>query len=378
VLPSVAVPYDCEDQSFLAVCKVEDSEVGKVSKNWRSVSVITVGCVVTIVACAITASAKRTDDVVVMKNGDRMTGEIKKLQRGELTFKADYMAESVVLDWRKVARLESQDPYLISFTTGYQIAEHFRLVDTAEDNFQIGPNGGLKIRQMDVLRILPIETKFFKQLEGSIGLGLNYTSGNDQYQAELTASATYRRGDHAISGSIDSSFSGQTHGTSSARNQFDVDYRRRISPRWFAGGLFDLLRSDQQSLDLRVTGGGIIGRNLVQTERTRMSTFFGLAVNREKYRVVPARQWTTNADAIGGFDFTTFRFSKTDLTSHVYVFPSLNTPGRVRTQLKTDLSYKIAKDFWWGFHVYENFDSKPPIKADKNDLGVSASISWKF
>ena len=348
------------------------------NKNgWPSV-VVGLGCIATMFACAVTALAKRTDDVVVMKNGDRMTGEIKKLQRGELTFKAGYMAESVDLDWSKVARLESQDPYLISFTTGYQIAEHFRLVDTGEDNFQIGPNGVLKLRQMDVLRILPIEGKFWKQLEGSIGLGLNYTSGNDQYQAELTASATYRRGDDAITGSIDSSFSGQTKGTRSARNQFDVDYRRRISPRWFAGGLFDLLRSDQQSLDLRVTGGGIIGRSLLLTERTRMSTFFGLAVNREKYKVVPARQWTTNADAIGGFDFTTFRFSRTDLTSHFYVFPSLNTPGRLRTQLKTDLNYKIAKDFWWGFHIYENFDNKPPIKADKNDLGVSASLSWKF
>ena len=150
-----------------------------IKSRW-SVTVIAVGCFVTIMAGAGTVSAKRTDDVVVMKNGDRMTGEIKKLQRGELTFKADYMDESVVLDWTKVARLESQDPYLISFTTGYQIAEHFRLVDSGEDNFQIGPNGVLKIRQMDVLRILPIENRFWKQLEGSIGLGVNFTSGNDQ------------------------------------------------------------------------------------------------------------------------------------------------------------------------------------------------------
>jgi hypothetical protein len=346
--------------------------------SWLRKSVTLFGCVLITLGCTAGASAKRTDDVVVMKNGDRMTGEIKKLQRGELTFKASYMAEAVDLDWSKVARLESQDPYLISFTTGYQIAEHFRLVDTDADNFQIGPNGVLKIRQMDVLRILPIETKFWKQLEGSIGLGLNYTSGNDQYQVELTAAAAYRRGDHVLSGSIDSSFSGQTQGTRNARNQFDLDYRKQLTPRWFAGGLFDLLRSDQQSLERRVTGGGLIGRNLVQTERTRLSTFVGVDVNREKYKVFPARQATTNADVIGGLDFTTFRFSKTNITSHLFVYPSVTTPGRIRTQLKTDLNYKIAKDFWWGFHLYENFDSKPPINAKKNDLGVSASISWKF
>ena len=41
--------------------------------------------------------AKRTDDVVVLKNGDHLTGEIKSLQRGELRFKSSYMAEAVRL-----------------------------------------------------------------------------------------------------------------------------------------------------------------------------------------------------------------------------------------------------------------------------------------
>jgi Protein of unknown function, DUF481 len=351
-----------------------------VSSNSSAKLIYLVGCLATMFACAAVAVAKHKDDVVVMKNGDRMTGEIKKMQRSQLTFKAEYMSADVVLDWSKVARLESKDPYLISMTDGHQIAEHFKLVEATDvENFQIGPSGVLKVNQMDVLRILPIESRFLKQLEGSISLGLSYTSGNDQYQTDLSATATYRRGRHAFTGSIESAFSGQTKGTSTARNQFDFDYRRQLSQRWFAGGLFDLLRSDQQSLDRRVTGGGLIGRNLLQTERTRLTAFGGMAVNREKYNVVPARASSTNVDALAGMDFTTFRFSKTDITSHFFVYPSVTTPGRVRAQLKSDISYKLAKDFWWGFHVYENFDSKPPIRtANKNDLGVSASISYKF
>ncbi len=349
-----------------------------VRKSWSIITIL--GCsLLVIFSSAVIVNAKHTDDLVIMKNGDRMTGEIKKMQRSQLTFKADYMAGDVVLDWSRVARLESKDPYLISMTDGHQIAEHFKLVDDPDvENFQIGPSGGLKVYQTNVLRILPIEARFLKQLEGSIGLGLSFTSGNDQYQAEVNASATYRRGRNAFTGSVDSAFSGQTHGTSSARNQFDFDYRRQLSQRWFAGGLVDLLRSDQQSLDLRITGGGLLGRTLLQTERTRLSMYGGMAVNREKYSVAPAREWATNADALGGIDFTTFRFSKTDITSHFFIYPSVTTPGRMRAQLKSDLSYKLAKDFWWGFHVYENFDSKPPIKAKKNDLGVSASLSWKF
>ena len=335
-------------------------------------------CVALLFGCTMVTLSKHKDDVVVMKNGDRITGEIKSLKQGELIFKASYMVDSVHLDWAEVARLESKDSYLISMVDGYQFREQFRLEEHGSENFHIGPTGVIKVTQKDVVRILPIELNFWRQLEGSINLGLNYTSGNDQYNVDFASTATYRWSDSSLTTSFDTSFSGQTNGTKTARNEITLDYRKQLSQRWFAGALFDTLHSDQQSLDLRVTAGGLIGRNLIVSERTRFSAFGGLGVNREKYSVPPAQEWKTNVDAIGGIDFATFRFSSTNITSRLTVFPSLNTPGRVRTQLKSDLNIKIAKDFWWGLHVYENFDSKPPIRADKNDLGISTSIGWKF
>ncbi len=84
------------------------------------------------------------------------------------------------------------------------------------------------------------------------------------------------------------------------------------------------------------------------------------------------------SDALAGVDFTTFRFKSTDIRTRFSLFPSLTTPGRMRLQATSDLHLKIVKDLYWGFHVYENFDSKPPVRADKNDLGISASLGWKF
>ena len=69
-------------------------------------------------ACSITTFAKHDDDVVVLKNGDRLTGEIKGMQRGELKVKADYMAEAVRLDWARVERLESKSVFMISLVDG--------------------------------------------------------------------------------------------------------------------------------------------------------------------------------------------------------------------------------------------------------------------
>jgi len=64
---------------------------------------------------------KRKDDVVVMTNGDKFTGEIKSLQYGELVFKSDYMKDSVHLDWKKVKTLQSKDTFIISLTNGTRV-----------------------------------------------------------------------------------------------------------------------------------------------------------------------------------------------------------------------------------------------------------------
>jgi hypothetical protein len=330
---------------------------------------------------ALTATAKN-EDVVVLKNGDRMTGEIKGLQRGELRFKSDYMAESVRLDWSKVASLESKSTYMIWLVDGKLMTDVMRLVANRSSevaNFVIGNSQQtIKVHQLDVIRITPADRGFWRRLEGSIDFGLSFTSGNDQYQTNLAATSTYRTGAHSFTASVDSAFSGQTEGTSTRRNQFTFDYRRQLNERWYVGGLIDFLRSDQQSLRLRTSTGGLIGRNLKQTEHTRLSVFGGVVGTREHYSTILSKPSATNADALAGVDFFTFRFSKTDIRSRLSVYPSLTTPGRTRFQTTSDLRIKIVKDLWWGFHIYENFDSKPPVAADKNDLGVSTTLGWKF
>ena len=333
-------------------------------------------------AWAVTVCAKHTDDVVVLKNGDRMTGEIKSLQRGELRFKADYMAEAVRLDWARVDRIESKSTYIISLVNGHLFTNVLRLVpsnSTEVSNFVIGSaSDGFRVPQLDVIRILPAEPGFWRRLEGSIDFGFSFTSGNDQYQTALNATTTYRTGDNSFTAAIDSTFSGQSEGDNLTRNQFIFDYRKQLTPKYYVGGLFELLQSDQQSLNLRTSAGGLVGRNLVLTEHTRLSVFGGAVGSRENYSALIGTPKSTNADALAGVDFSTFRFKTTDIRSRFSLFPSLTTPGRTRLQLTSDLHIKVVKDLYWGFHVYENFDSRPPVRADKNDLGISTSLGWKF
>ncbi|HET8783637.1 MAG TPA: hypothetical protein VFM63_14525, partial [Pyrinomonadaceae bacterium] len=114
--------------------------------------------------CACSALAKNVDDVVVLKNGDRLTGEIKGLQRGELRIKADYMAESVRLDWSKIQSIESKSMFMIWLVDGKLVTDVMRLLPTnssAVANFVIGSSREpIRVQQLDVIRITPIERGF--------------------------------------------------------------------------------------------------------------------------------------------------------------------------------------------------------------------------
>src|SRR3954463_12831445 len=64
----------------------------------------------------------KTIDVIVMKNGDRLSGEIKKIEHGLLYIETPYISgEQVAVDWLQVERIESQRPYRVELDTGKRV-----------------------------------------------------------------------------------------------------------------------------------------------------------------------------------------------------------------------------------------------------------------
>src|SRR5277367_5783709 len=67
---------------------------------------------------ALPAFARESTDVVVMKNGDHLTGEIKGLNAGVLYMSMQYILGTSSVDWSRVARLESKQLFLVKTEDG--------------------------------------------------------------------------------------------------------------------------------------------------------------------------------------------------------------------------------------------------------------------
>lgn len=327
--------------------------------------------------------AKRKDDQVVMKNGDKFTGEIKGLQYGELIFKSDYMEDSVHLDWKEVDSLRSQDVYIVSLSNGQRVTG---LIDkmTTPDNrgreFKIIAEGStIDVASPDIITIQQREGSFWNQLTGSISYGFGYASDNKATNSSLGADVAFRSAKNTVQLATSSQFSSQTDAQNTNRFTFDSYYARMLNNKWSAIGLFTLLKSNQQDLELRSTYGGGVGRKLLQTDKTSVMAIGGAAYSHENYVPQPGTEPIhNNAEAIVGITFSTFRFKTLNLNSQTFVFPSISDPGRLRLSSQSNLRIELVRNFYWNFQVYENHDTRPPVKAPKNDLGLTTSLGWTF
>jgi len=83
-------------------------------------------------------------DVVVLANGDRITGEIKGLERGLLTLKTDALG-TVEIEWAKIGRIETQQ--LLEIEDSAHKRYLGQVVGTGEDgSLQIAPSrGGVRL-----------------------------------------------------------------------------------------------------------------------------------------------------------------------------------------------------------------------------------------
>jgi hypothetical protein len=223
------------------------------------------------------------------------------------------------------------------------------------------------------------------QLAGQITSGASYNSGDDDLQFSASGSIGYD-GEHYgfnLSGSSSLNSHSGDDDTSTSRNTAQLLNQIPLGRQWFAVGLVDLLNSDQQDLRLRTTIGGGIGEWLVRSGHTRLSAFAGLVYTHEEYVTTSDTGESTpelrsNLEAIGSLVYTFHRFKTADVDARATVYPSLSALGRVRFSVAPTLNVELVRNLYWTFTLYENYDSRPPVNAARNDFGVTNSIGWKF
>jgi hypothetical protein len=315
-------------------------------------------------------------DLVVLRNGDRLHGELKALQYGRLELSTSSMG-TVYVEWDKVAGLTSPRFFELELMDGSRYYGSLEPADAG--TLGVALEGQVTpVEAARVVRIRLLKSSFWDRIDGSISLGASYTRSSEIGQGSLNFSVGTRRPAFELKADFSTTITVQPDQPDQSRATAGVSYLRLMRSRWFVPGTGRLERNTDLGLDLRSSVGGGLGRYLVQTNRSVLAAAGGLVLNREN----PVDgDSTTNVEALltTTYEFFTYDTPKTDIEMQFLLFPSLNVSGRYRTEFSLTLSREVVRDFTVGVTGYDSYDNKPPAgSSSTHDFGISLNIGWTF
>lgn len=326
------------------------------------------------------ACAAPKTDVVILLNGDRITGEVKGMQQGQLEFKTD-AAGTLFIEWDKIASLKTDQYLQVELENGLRLGGN--VPQPGED--QTLRLAGDEVSQAqeaafaEIVRLDPIEHgKILKRLDGYVTAGYNFTKANELQQLTFTGGLNARSELHEWSLDGSSTVTSQEGNDDASRYSIEAWWRRFLQERWFLQGFGGFESNDELALDLRTIVGGAYGRYLVQTQKQEWSTYAGLAYTRESYQ---GEDQQDSAEAVLGTQYSFFRYDEPEasLDATLNVYPSLSEGGRVRSEGSLRSRYEIVTDLFFEISLYGSYDSDPGEQALSNyDYGVTTSLGFTF
>ena len=320
--------------------------------------------------------AQKTD-ILVLKRGDAITGEVKELNRGKLSYKTDDMG-TLSVEWDKVAHLTSTNYFDVENRFG---TRYFGRLAASEEQGEllIILADTVRVRMTNIVAISRIRASFWSRLDGYVDLGIDFQKANNNRQLNGSGEVKYRGEKWASRLNGSTYFQRQEGADQTSRNNLSLNGQRLFGNHWSALAFGAVEQNQQLGLDLRQTIGAGVTREFIHTNRMTFMAVASLAYANEDYTDEEDKTNTVQLPLGAEYQFFLFDSPKTDLSSDLTVVPILNDLGRWRIDFNVRVSYELISDFTIGFSFFDNFDSRPPsATASTNDYGLTFSIGYTF
>ena len=327
---------------------------------------------VLIVLWVLAWPAAAAADEVMLKNGDRLTGDIVKMSDGSLVLKTPYAGE-VKIDWKEVQGITSKAPVKVQ-TLDDSVLQGIvtspagdQIVVTGE---QFGPTRAIPLTSIKAINPPPMVT-----YSGAFNLGGVVAKGNSDSKA-INGSLIYSlRADRHRFGVEGKYNYGEQSNKLNVRNSlaelsYDVFVTKRIFLNFFA--LFE--QDTFQDLNLRSTFGAGPGYQFIDTKRTQLSATVGVAYVNEDWRT---RTDDSSADGRWGVNFTTAIIPERLLFFHRQEgFYDFKAPNAWRLRADQGFLVPVYKQFAMNLEYDLRYDSNPAPGRKKTDHLYIVGISY--
>ena len=331
---------------------------------------------------SMSAYAEKTD-VVVLINGNAVTGEVKSLDFGSLRYSTDSMG-TVNIDWEDIVNITSNQSLQIEVIDGHR---YYGQLVAPEERHHIRlktPSDVIDFPMTEIVRITPIDTadKFWQRLDGSFSFGIQTQKSSEITTSNLSADISYRTrqylvGLRATSNLTNQTGNGEDGSVTTSRETFQANYQRFKGNRWFTDWFTGWESNDELGLDSRLSIGGALGRYFVQTNKNQFSVTLGVQASRERFTGDDAD--TTIPE--GRIEIRYLRRNlvpETSINFTTKIYPSLEDFSRYRAETDLVIRREFVNDLFSDLTIGHSFLSDPPTGAESIDYAVTTSLGYSF
>jgi len=319
-------------------------------------------------------------DVLTLKNGDRITGDIKRIWDSEITIEPEYSDEFDV-DVASVERIESNRQFEIELHDGRKMLATLNGADADGGQVIDTEAGPIVVRLADVFELDEPEKEF--DWESHVELAANINKGNtDTATSKLRADTMVKFNDHRHIGEI-TFFREELAGISTQeRDLLRYNYNWLYSVPWFLSTNFSLERDPIIELDSRIIVSVGVGRDIWDTPRRRLNVQAGAGYQQEKFNQDDPELALVTDGAVATW---TLRYRQDFLNNDVDLFHNhtitSNINGRTNTSFRTStgFSYEITDLLSATISLDFNYETHPVDDLTENeDLAFLLGIGAEF
>ena len=325
-----------------------------------------------------TGTEETGKDIVHLVNGDRLSGEITRLENGVLYIDTE-LAGSVELKWANVERLEGATPLLVTLEEQGKIqgilakdedSEVDLIVDTGAEKIEIQSAGPVLAESLDQP---PVD-----RFKGGVNFGLTVLKAKDTRQFSLGLSSSYAADTYYAEASYTTFYTTDNASGQNYRDFLNTTYQREISGGWFFTGMFNAARNDALQLDLRYNLNGALGKDIINKDNAVLQALAGFGYVSENYEDGFER---SAGEAVFGLKLKTLELEspRLSLTAEAFLYPRPEDLDVYRIEAKTGLNLNLVRNVFWGLSFFDSYTSEPAITGGvKNDYGMVSSlgVSW--
>ncbi len=343
---------------------------------------------------AVLPAALRAE-TLQFKNGDKLTGKWLRVEGKKLVFKSDVLGK-VEIPLQKIVSFHSGQHAVVMLQNGWMVEGAVESTPSGDWKVQTG-QGSQKLPANQVAAIYPQQV-FEKHTErtgirlmhhwsGQGALGYNLAHGDtDASTLSVNFNATRRspnlpglrehlRTNVFLNMLFANTRTGQGPLVSSNNVNAGVrqDFLFRPHDFWFLLGQLD--HSQAQSLNLRQTYGGGLGRDLVRRPRLGVQLLSGVTFVKENF-ITNVEQ--KHSEGLLGEKVQWKIAPWLRVENSLNFYPAVNWAGRYRFDGIASVNTQINSHFSFNTTVTDHYLSRPLPGKQKNDFVLTTGLGLRF